>query len=440
MLDSLPPGPQGRWRPTLRIIREPRQALQEWAERYGDPFFVHALNGPVVITGRADLIQQIFAHDAADYDAFGKRALEPILGAGSMLMLSGEPHRRERKLVMPMFHGERMRAYAGIMQAAAERVMPSYADGAVFSALDATTAISLEIIVRAIFGSEREQSAEQLLRLSRKVMSRSWPIFFFSPKLHISLLGLSPWDRLSRAKQELRKALQQEVRYREEFPEHREDILSLLMEARYEDGTSIEREHLFHELGTFLFAGHETTAIALGWALYHLHSNQDCLARLEGELAQVEPDKPESFAALPYMKAVISETLRLHPIVTEVLRVLRSPMQLEGWELPAGTAVAPAVVLAHYHPAVYPDPDRFLPERFLKRSYSSAEYLPFGGGHRRCAGAAFATYEMAIVLGTLLSNFSFELLESKPVKPVRRNITMGPASGIRLRLHAKSQK
>lgn len=413
--------------------------MLDWAETYGDPFFLNALNGPVVLTGRPELIRQIFSHDPMEYDAFAADALRPILGSGSLLLLSGEKHRRERKLVMPMFHGERMRAYGDIMQRAVIDAMQPAGSGAPFMMLDVTTQISLTVIVEAIFGGEDTESIRDLLAKSREAVRRSSPLLFFSPKLHFRFLGLSPGDRFRRAKAELRGAFAKELARRRAEPADREDILTMLINARYEDGTLIDVDHAQDELGTFLFAGHETSAIAMAWACYHLHRNPDSLQKLRDELASLDSPTPEALAKLPYLKAVVQETLRLHPIVTEVLRVLKSPMQLDRYEIPAGIAVAAATVLAHYRPETFPEPHAFRPERFLEKSYSSSEYFPFGGGHRRCAGAAFASYEMMIVLGTLLSSFHFRLLEPRALHSTRRNVTMGPSTGVLMQVVGREE-
>lgn len=429
---GLPPGPNGRWRTTMRIVRNPRGCIHEWAKTYGDPFCVQSLNGKVVLTGRADLIRQIFAHDPQNYDVFASQAAKPILGPGSMLMLAGDEHRRERKLVMPMFHGDRMRAYANIMQQATIEALESQPRGTAFNLIDVTTQISLHVIVRAIFGGEDADSIHSLMRLAEETMRRTTPILLFSRHTQRRFFGLGPWDRYLKARNQLRLALDNEISRRENEPDQREDILSMLLDAKYEDGSSIELERVRDELGTFLFAGHETSAIAMTWAIYHLYRNPETLQRLRSELSSLTNPTPEELTQLPYLKAVVQETLRMNPIVTEVLRVLNQPMKLDGYHLPAGTAVAPATILAHYNEDVFPNPDQFLPARFIDRSYSSNEYFPFGGGNRRCAGAAFASYEMAIVLGTMLSRYDFELLEKHSVASVRRNITMGPGTGIRV--------
>ena len=430
----MPSGPSGRLPPTFALLRDPRGAFERWRDCYGDPFFVHALNGPVVITGRPELVRQIFTHDPADFDVFALQTGIPVLGSGSMLLLSGEAHRRERKLVMPMFHGDRMRAYASIMAESANRAAKKHSPGATVALQDLMTDITLDVIVHAIFGGEDAESVDRLVTHSREMTQRLKPMLLFSAKTHFGFFGLSPWDRFRQAQAKLNKAFDAEIEKRQHEPAAREDILSLLMQAHYEDGSPILPEHVRDELATFLFAGHETSAIAMTWAVYHLLHNPDVLQRLVSELTEAAPEDPTDFAKLPYLKAVLQETLRLNPIVPEVLRILKSPMDLGEYRLPAGTAVAPATILSHYCPKTFPEPNVFRPERFLDRTFSSSEYFPFGGGHRRCAGAAFANYEMAIALGTLLTQYRFELISKQKVSAKRRNVTMGPGENILVKL------
>lgn len=429
----LPLGPRGSLLPTLQLIRDPRAALEGWVRQYGDPFLLKALNGPVVITGREDLIRVIHGQDPNIYAPFATATIDPLMGSGSMLILEGEPHRRERRLIMPMFHGDRMKAYGESMQQCAlDRFDVCRAQPEILT-LNMMTDISLEIIVRTIFGGSDPEFASHLIRASQKVVACASPLLFFSRKSHVSFLGLSPWDRWKKAKNELQHYLDQVIEKRQRSSDTGEDILSLLCSATYEDGQPITREHIYSELITFLFAGHETTALTLTWAMYHLHRNPAAYASLVQELDSLEDDSPARLAAAPYLKATVQETLRVHPIVTETLRKLKAPLTLGDYRLPAGMAVAPATVLAHYNPATYEEPEKFRPERFMERSYSPFQYMPFGGGHRRCIGAAFASFETAIVLGTLLKRFQFELVDSAPVVPKRRNVTIGPSTAVPLR-------
>lgn len=431
---SLPPGPRGRWRPTLQLIRNPRQAMEQWVARYGDPFLLHALNGPVVVTGREDLIRTIHAQDPNLYAPFATSTIIPLMGSGSMLILEGEQHRRERRLVMPMFHGDRMKAYGETIQHIALDQFELRRNASVVPSLPLMTDISLETIVRTIFGGTDRTTIESLMDASRRVVASSHPLLFFSSKTHFPLLGWSPWDRWQTAKQSLFALLDRIVAERAQNASEHSDVLSLLCNATYEDGSAITREHLYSELMTFLFAGHETTALSMTWGIYHLLSRPEALSRLQSELDALPDDQPATLAAAPYLKATVQEILRIHPIVTETLRLLKSPLQLGDFHLPAGICVAPATVLAHHNPSTYPAPDTFLPDRFLDRTYSPFQYMPFGGGHRRCIGAAFASYEMAIVLGTLFRRYSMTLIDSQPVVPKRRNVTIGPSTAVPIRV------
>ncbi len=427
---NLPPGPKGKWRPTLRLIRNPRAAMEAWVKEFGDPFLLHALNGPVVVTGREDLIRIIYGQSPDVYEPFAAATMTPLMGAGSMFILDGEEHRRERRLIMPMFHGDRMKAYGQAMQETAVEQLTKHNLGKFLLTKPLMIDISLEIIVRTVFGGDDRETAERMINASHRTFAAASPLLFFSRKTHLSFFGLTPLDRWNKAKANLFGLFDEAINARKSTAAEREDILSLLCEAKYEDGQSITKDHVHAELMTFLFAGHETTALTLTWAIYHLHRGRESLDRLRAELDALPDLQPSTLAAAPYLKAVVQETLRIHPIVTETLRKLKQPMELGDYKIPAGMAVAPATVLAHHHAGTYPDPDTFRPERFLERSYSPFEYMPFGGGHRRCIGAAFAGYEMAIVLGTLLQRFEFELQETQEVVPKRRSVTMGPSSEV----------
>ncbi len=430
---NLPNGPRGKWGPTLKIIRDPRRAFEEWIARYGDPFFIHALNGPIVVTGRADLIKLVFGGDPDQFSPFATQTIGPTIGFGSMLMLEGAEHKRERRLMMPMFHGDRMKAYAATMQEVALEQLQASQTADSFLTLDLMTNVSLEVIVKAIFGGRDRARGIRMFDAGREVVKRASPLLFFTNRTHVSFFGLSPWDRYTKAKAELSRAIDDELDDRKRSRDVGEDILSLLANATYEDGSSITRQHIQDELQTFLFAGHETSALAMTWAMYHLHTNPETLTKLRQELKTVPEDDAAQLAQVPFLKAVVQETLRMNPIVTEVIRVLKQPLTLGSYQIPAGYGVAPAAAIAHYNAETYPEPDRFRPERFLERSFSPFEYMPFGGGSRRCIGAAFAGFEMAIVLGTLLKRFEFKLLETEPVVPVRRNVTLGPSTGVRMK-------
>ncbi len=411
--------------------------MEGWVKKYGDPFLLNALNGPVVVTGREDLIRTIHGQDPNIYSPFATATIAPLIGNGSMLILEGEPHKRERRLMMPMFHGDRMKAYGLSMQHTALEQMEAHRQAGTVVTLELMTAISLEIIVRTIFGGKDRELTKRLMAASQDLVRKSNPLLFFSRRTHFSLLGLSPWDKYIKAKRTLEGLLDEVISSRLQSAEPGDDILSLLCNATYEDGEKITREHIYSELITFLFAGHETTALSLTWAIYHLLKHPEVLAKLRAEISGLADASPSSLSSAPYLKATVQETLRIHPIVTETLRKLKEPLQLGEYVIPVGTAVAPATVLAHHNATTYPEPESFRPERFLERSYSPFEYMPFGGGHRRCIGAAFASYEMAMVLGTLLPKYDLQLIDSEPVVPKRRNVTIGPSTGVPIRVQRR---
>jgi cytochrome P450 len=247
-----------------------------------------------------------------------------------------------------------------------------------------------------------------------------------------------PWKQLLSARERTDALLYEIIAARRGDPNavQRKDVLAMLMQARDEDGEAMTDGELRDELVTALAAGHETTATALAWAFEHILSSPAVYARLREELrgAGGVDARPEQIAALPYLDATIKEVLRLRPIVPLVGRMLRKPVQLGGYDLPAGTAVGACIYLAHRNPDVYPEPEQFRPERFLGTTPDPVSWLPFGGGIRRCVGAQFATYEMKIVLATLLTLGTFELAQSTPARITRRAITFFPEGGTRIRL------
>jgi len=430
----LPPGPRTpKILTTYRLLAQPHHHYPRWRERYGDPFTVRAINGTVVITGRPDLIETIFRADHRTYAPFGVEAVGPLVGTASIFALEGEPHRRERKLMMPAFHGARMRAYAETMANAADAGFAAADNCDAPRLLDAMQAISLEVILRAVFGVSDEDNPEDYAEAIVQLIDAIHPAFVFMPFLQRRLGGLSPYARFLERFGEVNEMLDTQIDRRRKEPG--EDILSMMLAARYEDDSQMSNGQLADELRTMVVAGHETSALSLSWAIDAVMRHPEVEQRLRDEIDGLGPDPdPEALAKLPYLDAVCKETLRRHPILTESLRLLKEPMTLGEYDLHAGATVSPSILLAHYDPELYPEPERFIPERFVDRSYGPFEYLPFGGGHRRCVGAAFAQFEMKIVLGRLLARYDVSLASPVPPRPVRRNITMAPHDGVPARL------
>ncbi len=430
-MPKLPPGPSIAILQTAKLIRDPYRFHAQCRERYGDPYNCPSLNGDVVCTGDPEGIREIFSADPDTFSPWAVDTMRPILGEGSLLLLVGPRHRRERKLLMPAFHGERMRNYGTVMADVARRHLEARADGKVFVFQDSAQAISLEIILRAIFGVEDDPAVERFAATVKKFVDVASPFVMFTKMLQHEFFGLGPWAKTKRALKEWDALTAEQIRARRGRAGG-DDILGMMLAARYEDGEPMSDDHVRDELVTLVFAGHETTALALSWAMYWLHRDPKRLERLRDELDAAAGD-PDKIATLPYLDAVCNETLRLHPIVPDPLRMCAKPFTLRGWEIPAGVGVAAVSALAHIDPVVWPEPLKFRPERFLERSYKPWEFLPFGGGARRCIGAAFSVYEMKQVLAVALGENEYELCEAGDVVPVRRSVTMGPSTGVRLR-------
>ncbi|EPX64275.1 Cytochrome P450 [Cystobacter fuscus DSM 2262] len=430
---QLPSGPRITPVQTFRFLRDATGFFLDCRARYGDPFTVPLPVGNVVITGDPEGIRDIFSADPALFEPLGQLPLAPAVGDHSLLLIAGQRHKRERKLLMPPFHGERMRAYGQLMRDITLRAVETLRPGGPLRAQELTQSISLEVIIRAVFGIEEPERMRRYREVLAGYMESYTPLLMLAVPLRRSFGGLGPWARFQRHVTELDQLLTEELATRRGHEAGHTDILSLLLAARDEEGQPMADVELKDELRTLLIAGHETTAIGMAWALYHLHRAPGTMRRLLEELAPLGPQpEPEALVKLPYLTAVCDEALRLHPVVPVVSRRTLAPFTLRGRELPPGTGVMAAICLAHVDPVLYPEPEHFRPERFLERKYSPFEYLPFGGGARRCIGAAFAQYEMRIVLGSLLAAHRFSLANGTPERPVRRNITIGPARGVEM--------
>jgi cytochrome P450 len=415
-------------------MRDPTHFIQDSCTRYGDPFTAPLAFGKVVITADPEGIREIFSADPALFRPLGSEVLTPIVGLNSLLLLSGARHKRERKLLMPPFHGERMRAYGQLMSGLTLRLVQGLRPGGTFRAQHLTQDISLEVIIRAVFGVQDAARVQRFREVLVDYLEAYTPLLMVVAPLRRSFGGRGPWARFQRHAAVLDGLLSEELASRRGQAEGHTDILSLLLTARDEAGQPMTDTELKDELLTLLAAGHETTAIGMAWTLHHLHHQPEVLQKLLAELAPLGPvPDPEALARLPYLGAVCDEALRINPVVSVVGRLTLAPFTLRGRELPAGTGIMAAICAVHFNPELYPEPLRFRPERFLERKYSPFEYLPFGGGARRCIGAAFAQYEMRIVLGTLLAGHRFAPAPGAPEeRPVRRNITFGPRHGVQL--------
>jgi cytochrome P450 len=404
--------------------RRPLPTLEECRDRYGDMFTIRLPHeGTWVFVSDPEAVKQVFTGDPNLLHAGAANiVLLPVLGEHSVLLLDEPEHMAQRKLMLPPFHGKRMQAYGKVMARAAAEEIDRWPTGTPVRMRSRMQAVTLEVILRTVFGVDE---GERLRRLRDEL--RDTLDLLASPRRAIFMVMLGP-ERLRRFPpfrrrlERIDRLLFEEIRTRRDAPDltERDDILSLLLQATHEDGRRMSDRELRDELMTLLVAGHETTATALSWAI-------ELLSRHPAELERLEADVAGGDGA--YLDAVIKETLRLRPVIALVLRKLVEPMEIGGRLLPAGVSVAPSIHLVHRRPEIYPEPDRFRPERFLESPAGTYTWIPFGGGVRRCLGGAFAEFEMSVVLRELVARRRLRAAGGGPEHPVRRTITNVPSRG-----------
>jgi len=427
----------------LQWVIDPVGYMESAAQQYPDIFTANIIgfgNNLVFVT-QPQAMQEILTSDRKKFVALGKdnKILEPLTGSNSIIMLDGDRHRKRRQLVMPSFHGDRMRSYGELIANLTEKVFRQLPTNQRFSARQLTQEISMQVILQAVFGVYEAEKAQELKKRLAKLADLFRSPFtssvLFFPFLQKDLGAWSPWGKFLRDKQQLDQLIYAEIAERRaENDANRIDILSLLMSSHDEAGNSMTDQELRDELITLLFAGYETTASAMAWALYWIHRQPEVREKLLQELDTLgdAPD-PMSVFRLPYLTAVCNETLRIRPVAMLTFpRVVQEPVELLGHSLEPGTVLIGCMYLTHQREDLYPEPKQFKPERFLERQFSPYEFIPFGGGSRRCMGEALAVFEMKLVLATILSKYQLALADSQPEVPRRRGVTLAPARGVQM--------
>ena len=398
--------------------------MERAAARYGDTFTMELIReGPIVMVSHPETVRQIFT-TPADLALAGEanRVLLPVLGENSVLLLDRDAHKEQRRLLMPAFRGNHLQSYMSTMAAIAEAEIAGWPRGVPVRLHPRMQALTLEVILRLVFGLEGGQSVDRLrqalqrtLALTSNALAQMFVLVVGPEKMRTALAHrlLADVDRL----------LYEEIamRRRQEDLDARTDVLSMLLQAEHDDGQPMSDQEIRDELITLLVAGHETTASGLAWAVERIIRHPDAQSRLIEETQADDGDR--------YVEAVVKETLRMRPVLALVSRRLTEPMEVGGFSLPAGVKVAPSIYLMHRRPDIYPDPEQFRPERFLDNRAGTYTWIPFGGGVRRCLGATFAECEMRIVLRTMFSTTRVrpDNFKSEPIH--RRSITHVPGRG-----------
>jgi cytochrome P450 family 110 len=438
---KLPDGPQTHpLVQTFQWLTNPLEYMEACAQRYGDIFTLRIGPSfkPQVFISNPQAIEQIFTSDPKQLDSGASAGFSSaFFGPQSMLALEGKPHQRQRKLLTPPFHGERMLAYGDIIRDITKQVASQWPIGEPFSVLPSMQTISFQIISKAVFSLEEGPRYEKLKELFIAILNPKRPllrvVLLLFPLLRTALGPWSPWKKFMRQIQEIDELIYAEISERKEQPNDpsRSDILSLMMSARDEQGQAMTDAELRDQVITLLVAGYEAPTTALYWAFYWIHHLSEVQEKLLQEVDSLgENPDPNTIFRLPYLNAVCCETLRLYPpAILAFTRVVKSPLEIGGYQFDPGTLLLPCVYLTHHRQDLYPNPKQFKPERFLERQFAPYEYFPFGGGNRRCIGMAFYLFEMKLALATILSHFQMELVDSKQVQPVIRGLLLGPEVG-----------
>jgi cytochrome P450 len=424
-MSTLPPGPpQPPVIQTLRWLLRPISFLESCRRSFGDAFSVRFLGfrTPMVMLSHPDAIRDLYRVREHGLPPGRTVALLPIVGPRSLLLLEGREHLVRRRMLLPPFHGERMRAYESIVRDAVASDVDRWPVGHSFALHPRMQSITLDVILRAVFGvTDPDRRARLAERLGRLLASTSSVGLQFGVLASRRLGGPDPLARLQRLTSEIDGLLAEEIAERRADP--REDILSMLVTARFEDGGPMDDREIRDQLMTLLLAGHETTATGLAWTFDLLLRHPRVLDRLVAEVDAGEQT---------YLRAVVTESLRLRPVVPLAGRRLTSELRVNGHVLPPGTDVTPAIWLAHTRADQYPEPFAFRPERFLESAPATYAWIPFGGGVRRCLGAAFAEMEMRVALDEILRRRALRPASAAVERVARRNVTFSPRAGTRV--------
>lgn len=433
----------------IKMTLSPVDFLQQRNKQYGDFYIVPFKNAPPnLVTSNPLAIEDIFTLSNNKFEVGkGNRMLAFLVGDNSLLLLDGKKHKNRRRLLMPPFHREALGKCSQQIIEITNKVVSNWEINKPFKIRPVMQEITLRVILSAVFGIDSGERYDRLRESLTKLLdifnTPASSSFMFFPFLQKDWGKYSPWGRFLLLKAEIRQLIYAEIADRRNLLQSQEienpDIFSLLLLATDENGNGMNDEELHDELITLLFAGHETTASALSWLFYWIHYLPEVQDKLRFELNNLEEEIGyKNVNSLTYLDAVVSETLRIYPIAAGTFgRILTEKASIMGHDFDPTTWLMISIYSLHHREDLYPDPEQFKPERFLNRNYSPYEYIPFGGGNRRCIGSALALLEMKLVTTTVLQQFELNLTSKKPMFPVRRGLTLAPPSGFKMMVTGK---
>jgi len=441
----LPPGPKtpSAWQ-LWRYSHSPLTFLEECARRYGDPFTIRQAGyGSFVMLASPEAVKDVFRGDPpALHSGETNEFLASSVGANSVLVLDDEPHARQRRVLLPPLKGERMRSFFDAMQTTTLEVVRAWPAGKQLGMIEPMQEITLRVMLQVVLGVTSPAQLAEIAAKVRRVLElgRGRYGLILVKILPVDLLQRTRWLPFFRRLRELDVALFALIEDFRQKPaaERGENVLADLLDARHENGQALSDQEIRDALVTLIFAGHDTTSVALAWVLEQAVPREEVVQRLTDELQRVTgggPPRADQLSQLVYLDATIRESLRVRTILPFVVRLTKTPFTAGGRDYPAGIVLCPCSHLAHRLDSLYPEPEKFRPERFLERKYAAHEWFPFGGGNRMCLGTAFALYEMKVVLSALFATRRLTRPPGQRSFPVRRGIALAPDDGAIMAIH-----
>lgn len=453
MTRTLTPIPRSpAWIRIPQFLFRPTATMERYLRLHGDIYNFGNPERAFLYVSNPQAIQQIFtANPALFHTSQQSHFFDELFGFNAIFSVDGEAHKQKRKLLMPPFHGDRIAAYSRAICETTERLTANWQPGQNICIRPYMQEITLQTILRIVFGRNSGDRLQKIQKIAGQMLATlSSPLtsaIVFFPSLQQDFGPWSPWGRFLQLRTAMDALIFAEIGDRqaaETTPENSnagpkgEDLISLLLASRDDRGNPPDARQIRDELVAILVAGHETTASALCWALYWIHYLPEVERKLRAELATSAGD-PAAIAKLPYLGAVCAETLRIYPIAaTAFTRRLKEAWTLLDYDLAPGTILLPCIYQLHHREDLYPEPKQFRPERFLERQFSPYEYVPFGGGSRRCLGMALALHELKLAIATILGKFDLALTRRRPEVPVRRGVTLAPRGNLSLRVLQKN--
>lgn len=433
----------------IQWVLNPVGYLQQAVKEYPDYFYanVTGFGDELIFINDPATIQYILTNDRKLFESPGSlnTILEPLVGQNSVMLLDGDRHKKERKLLMPSFHGDHLQVYGELIEKLTIKILDRLTVGQKFTAMSITQKITIQVIMEIIFGVHESEKSGQIIKYACQLLNflnnpLTASILFF-PFLQKNLGKFSPWGYFLYLRKQLDQLIYAQIKERRnQLNPDQKDILTLLLLTKDEQGQTLTDQAIRDELISFLLAGHDTTALAMAWALYWIHKQPEVYQKLIAELKSLgDSFNPMAVIKLPYLTAVCYETLRIHPVAMLTFpRVPQTKVELLGTKFDQKAILAGCIYLLHQREDLYPEPHKFKPERFLEKQFSPYEFMPFGGGVRRCMGEALAMFELKLVLATIIKNYQLELGETKPVKPQRRGVVLAPKTGVKMVFKGKN--